>query len=126
MARMAEFNVGQLSKSVAALSLTKPGDVYLIREKPEKTAVVVHYKVGQSNDREKRKSDLQTGNPRNLEFSSAFEVNDMNKAERAAKAALGEYKCTLGGGIEWFTASVGDEEKTLVKKFEVAVANCNT
>ena len=76
MARMAEFGVGQLSKSVAALSLTKPGDVYLIREKPEETAVVVHYKVGQSNDREKRKSDLQTGNPRNLDFSSQIEVNE--------------------------------------------------
>ena len=51
----------------------------------------------------------------------------MNKAERAAKAALVVgYKCTLGGGIEWFTVSVGDEEKTLVKKFEAAVANCNT
>ena len=125
MARMAEFGVGQLSKSVAALNL-KPGHVYLIRDKPAIMAEVVHYKVGQSNDREKRISDLQTGNPRKLEFSSEVAVNDMNKAERAAKAALGEYKCTLGGGIEWFTVPAGGEEKTLVKKFQDAVANCNT
>ena len=98
------------------------GYVYLICEEPELDAEVVHYKVGRTNNFRRRRSNLQCGNPRKLERSSLVRVYRMTEAERAAKEALREYKCDLVGGTEWFTASVGGEEDTLVTEFEAAVA----
>ena len=82
-----------------------PGYVYVIQESIEGEATGC-YKVGMSGDPYKRRSDLQTGNVRRLDFTRADEVTDMRSAEDAAQKALTEegYSVDLGGGKEWFFA----------------------
>ena len=48
-------------------------------------------------------------------------VNNMSAAEKSAKDALKEYKCTLGGGTEWYTAGPLQYD-IFIKTFEEAVA----
>ena len=51
-----------------------------------------------------------------------FTVKDMTAAENRAKEALKEYKCTLGGGTEWYTVGQ-DKSGELIQKFTAAVTN---
>ena len=50
-------------------------------------------------------------------------VNDQCACENELKAALQEYKCTLGGGTEWYTAEP-DEVENLKRIFTDTVKNC--
>ena len=87
-----------------------PGYVYLMKAGPN------YFKVGQTRDPRKRRSDLQTGNPQPLEYLRCVEVTDMDASERAVQGALYNYRSTLGGGTEWFTAQQ-NQVNTLVKIF---------
>lgn len=80
----------------------------------------LNYKVGKSKDPVDRLRDLQTGNPRKLQFIYEIPVDNMTAKEGAAKQALKGYKCALGGGTEWFTAD-STQKADLMKKFTEAV-----
>ncbi len=68
------------------------GSIYILKESSggEKTGF---YKVGKANYPEKRKSNLQTGNPRKLSLQCEFKVDDITEAE--AKKALKKSNCKL-------------------------------
>ena len=46
----------------------------------------------------------------------------MSAAEKSAKQALVKYKCTLGGGTEWYTAGPKQYD-IFIKTFKEAVAD---
>ena len=96
-----------------------PGYVYLIRE-TNPPGAPQNFKVGQTVDLKKRLSDLQTGNQRPLSYLRYVQVNNTNYYERAAQGALHNYRCTLGGGTEWFTAQP-NQVNTLVRIFNQSV-----
>jgi hypothetical protein len=100
----------------------RDGFVYLVFEANIDPKGPFNYKIGQSEDPEKRLPALQTGNPRRLIFKWKCAVNDMSAAEKSAKQALVQYRCTLGGGTEWYTAGP-DKMVNLIQKFQGAVAN---
>ena len=118
-------NVNSVTESFGQLNLAakdpKPGYVYMVHE-TRNEGNPQNYKIGQSGKPEDRLSTLQTGNPRKLVEvpGCTIEVNDMSKAEKDAKIALKSYKCTLGGGIEWFTATE-EEYDAFIKAFKDAV-----
>jgi hypothetical protein len=60
------------------------------------------YKIGRTGDLQERIEELQTGNAQLLCPYGSLTVNDMAAAERAAHAAVSQYRATDGGGIEWF------------------------
>ena len=117
---MAE-TVIQAFQTFSVSDSTKKGFVYLVVEENDPNGPL-NYKIGQSENPEKRLPALQTGNPRRLIFKWKCAVNDMSAAEKSAKQALVQYRCTLGGGIEWYTAGP-DKMVDLIEKFEDAVAN---
>ena len=101
----------------------KESIVYLILEGNNDPDGPLFYKVGKTDNSKTRLRDLQTGNPRKLEYVLKFTVKDMTAAENRAKEALKTcYKCKLGGGTEWYEVEL-DERGNLIKKFEDAVAN---
>jgi hypothetical protein len=69
----------------------RDGFVYLVFEANIDPKGPFNYKIGQSEDPEKRLPALQTGNPRKLRLLLEREVNDMRAAEKSAKEALKEY-----------------------------------
>ena len=58
-----------------------------------------------------------------MEFvpDSTIEVKNGRDAENAAKKALVDYKCVLGGGTEWYTAHTRQEKAKLVETYKNAV-----
>ena len=85
------------AESVAKAQRT--GFVYILRED-----VGPYHKVGITNDVDRRVRDLQTGNPRKLHVVYKKEVNDVSKAETAAKEAAKDFKvsASMQGGTEWY------------------------
>ena len=80
-----------------------PGYVYVIVEwTTDKQSHTGLYKVGKTVNPNKRISDLQTGNARELGFIRATKVKDITAAEQAAHTALATYRVNYGGGTEWF------------------------
>lgn len=79
------------------------GYVYLIEEVNQDGRAPKNFKVGQTVNPSKRFSDLQTGNPRKLNPRPEV-VKNMDACENELLSALSYYRCTLGGGTEWFTA----------------------
>ena len=115
-------DVDGLCEGVKTLSVVKESIVYLILEGNNDPDGPLFYKVGKTDNSKKRLSDLQTGNPRKLQYEEKVEVKDMTAAENSAKEALKEYKCTFGGGTEWFKVGL-DKRGDLIKKFKAAVLN---
>ena len=99
------------------------GYVYLIEEVNRDGRAPKNFKVGQTLNPSKRLSDLQTGNPRKLNMRPEA-VKNMDACENELLSALSNYRCTLGGGTEWFTAQpnqVGNLKGTftrVVRKYQ--------
>ena len=83
------------------------GYVYLIVENPDNSPNF-YFKIGYSVDPNKRHDNLQTGNPRKLALVYSRQVKDHVACEGKLKNALKNYKSTLGGGTEWYTASINN------------------
>ena len=83
------------------------GHVYIIAEKTRKNEYTGFYKIGKTKqDLSERLRNLQTGNPRKLEYLEFVEVVDINAAESRAHAAATKrrFKSDEGGGTEWYIA----------------------
>ena len=82
--------------------------IYIIAEKTSKVGAggyTGYYKVGRTDNLEKRLDALQTGNPRKLECVGFIQVesSQANTAEAAAhRAVRGQYQSDENGGTEWF------------------------
>ena len=85
-------------------------NIYVVLEKPDPGAETCNCKVGRSTNVEKRRDDLQTGNPRELRTAKEYPVSDAVGAERAAHEALKEHYDNIRG--EWF-----EVPKNKYKKF---------
>ncbi|XP_078060746.1 uncharacterized protein LOC144486569 [Mustelus asterias] len=85
--------------------------IYLIHEKD-----TTYYKVGFSQNPEKRLSQLQTGNPRQL-IPVCHVAVSANEKEKEVQDELKDFKAKLDGGTEWFNLDTEDK----VKKAENAV-----
>ena len=96
------------------------GHVYLIQEK-NNTLPDQNFKVGRTGSPSSRLSNLQTGNPRLLDYVCCPKVTNMRDAEDAALKALAVFPCTLGGGKEWFTVSK-NKINTLITTFNTSVS----
>lgn len=63
-------------------------------------------KVGKTNNLDKRRSDLNGGNPFHLAYVAAWKVTDMKEGEEQAHSYLNAEKLSvkpyLDGGSEWF------------------------
>jgi hypothetical protein len=123
---MAGTDVDKVIKTLQDLELDDESDchVYLLVEKnDDDPSGKKNYKVGRSGNPGVRITNLQTGNPRKLEFvpDCKIEVEDGPVAEQAAKEALKGYKCKLGGGTEWFTAQTRQEKAKLIETYKNAV-----
>ena len=97
------------------------GYVYLIEE-DNLGAGATNFKIGKTVDPNKRISDLQTGNPRRLNMRY-WSVKDHTDCENRLKYALRNYRSTLGGGTEWYTASVNNA-RSLKAIFSRTVNKC--
>ena len=83
------------------------GYVYLIEEgNPYPDAS--YFKIGFSVNPNERLRNLQTGNPRKLTLVYFQRVRDHVACEGRLKNALRNYESTLGGGTEWYTASINN------------------
>lgn len=86
------------------------GYVYVLREEINGRATGLH-KVGRSGNPRQRRQNLQTGNYRYLQLvANPYLVNDMVRAEAAARYALFGYHVQLqGGGTEWYGVNANQE-----------------
>ena len=87
------------------------GYVYCIAEYEDgrKTG---YFKIGTTNNPDKRLQDLQTGNPRELKiWKEPLLVSQRLDAEKAAHAAVEKYKVDQGGGTEWFKVPQDEQDK---------------
>ena len=66
----------------------RSGYVYIIAEKTSAGRYTGYYKVGKTQDLDVRIAELQTGNPRKLEYMKQIRVGDMDAAERSAHDAV--------------------------------------
>ena len=73
------------------------GYVYIVKEENGD-----YYKIGASTDVATRVYNLQTGNPRKLEYVRLYRVTDCLQAENVAYNSVTRYCANLGGGTEWF------------------------
>ena len=74
------------------------GYVYILKERNED-----YYKIGSTTDPNTRVSNLQTGNPRKLEYVRIYVADDCLQAENLAyNSVTPTYSANLGGGTEWF------------------------
>lgn len=111
----------EIYPEVVDLAAVTPGYVYVINElDTDKKSLTGFLKVGKSVDPYKRRSDLQTGNVRELEFLRITKVKDMTAAENSAHTALITYSVYYGGGQEWFYSSSGSLN-TFIITFDNAV-----
>ncbi|MCG8621957.1 MAG: GIY-YIG nuclease family protein [Proteobacteria bacterium] len=70
-----------------------------------------YFKIGTAKDSDKRLKDLQTGNPCELKIWKEPQwVSKRLNAEKAAHAALKEYKVDQGGGTEWFKVPQDEQD----------------
>lgn len=93
------------------------GYVYLIAE-CESGRGTGYFKVGTTTDPDKRLSDLQTGNVRQLQFwGDPKRVSYRLTVEKAAHKALSKYAINLGGGKEWFKAVTPNEQHDFYRRF---------
>lgn len=97
------------------------GYVYVLREEINGEATGFH-KVGRSGNPGQRRQKLQTGNYRYLQLVAGYLVNDMVRAEAAARHALLGYHVQLrGGGTEWYGVNA-DREPTFYRDLTQAIA----
>ena len=72
--------------------------LYIIHEKGTH-----YYKIGISDDPDKRLADLQTGNPRELERISVMKFDqNVKDVEGNLQQELKRYRKGIKGGTEWF------------------------
>ena len=84
-----------------AQAAAERGHVYIIAEKDRLNKYTGYYKIGKTTqDLSERLRELQTGNPRKLEYLTHAEVSNIDAAERAAHAAATRhrFKINEGGG----------------------------
>ena len=87
-------------------SASEPGYVYLMWEDGTK-----NFKIGRTNNPERRRRELQTGNSRNLPMRYV-PVSNMAAAEGAVKNAMKLHcKHIQEGGKEWFRPERGDSKE---------------
>lgn len=96
------------------------GHVYIIAEKDGRNKYTGYYKIGKTKqDPSERLRELQTGNPRKLEYFRHVEVSDIDAAERAAHTAVTR-KRYEGGGTEWYFAGPTHQSE-FQRHFELAI-----
>jgi hypothetical protein len=90
-------------------TVLKPEYIYMIAEKTTKLVdtggCTGYYKVGRTDNLQERIKDLQTGNPHQLDYVWAIQVNpsQIKIAENAAHAAVrDQYPSYQNGGKEWY------------------------
>ena len=71
-----------------------------------------YYKVGVSKDPDKRRDELQTGNPLLLVVEEKKEVENMHRAEETVHDEL-EYSDFVLGGTEWFYCTLNRALKAM-------------
>ena len=94
---------------IDAQAVAEHGHVYIIAEKDKLDKYTGYYKIGKTKqDLSERLRELQTGNPRKLEYFIHAEVSNIDAAERAAHAAATRrrFKVNEGGGTEWYSAGL--------------------
>ena len=85
------------------------GNVYILKERNED-----YFKIGATTDLIKRLSNLQTGNPRELEYVRIYLTDDCLRAEQLAKGSVTPtYRTNLGGGTEWFHVGADNRDNFL-------------
>ena len=94
----------------------KSGFIYLIKEEPndvEGQANFINFKVGRTVNPEKRLTDLNTGNARQLLMYRPRHVTDAVEREREIHTALQQnnYGNQLGGGTEWYNVPRDDDDR---------------
>lgn len=93
-------------------------EIYVAMENPDPGAESYNCKVGRSTNVDKRRDDLQTGNPRELRIAGKYPVSDAVGAERAAHEALEENYDRIHG--EWFQVPK-NKYKTFLRDIQEAV-----
>ena len=82
------------------------GHIYIIQERQTTGAAGIYYKVGgvqgNSDEVDRRRGQLQTGNPRQLVVKERYAVNSCRDGESAAHNAARDYRVNYGGGTEWY------------------------
>ena len=110
-----ELNVEDLDDIDGAAN--NDGYVYCIAES-EHGRLTGYFKVGTTTQPNKRLSDLQTGNVRQLKYwVQPKYLSRRLDVERAAHTALSRYAVDLGGGKEWFQASTNCEQVDFYNRF---------
>ena len=93
------------------------GYVYIVKERNED-----YYKIGASTDPATRVSNLQTGNPRRLDYVRLYRATDCLQAENVAKNSVTPtYNANLGGGTEWFHVVGEDPLNDFLQRIHNAV-----
>ena len=82
------------------------GYVYILMEKTPCGRNGNLYKIGgvegESNEVDRRRGQLQTGNPRQLVVLKRYATRNCQAAEIAAQDAVSHNRVRYGGGTEWF------------------------
>ena len=94
---LAMFDATRADDDIGCNEYGKSGFIYIIREDQGE-----YYKIGGASDLGQRLSNLQTGNPRRLNFERVYVAGDCKHAENLAANRVENYSANLGGGTEWF------------------------
>jgi hypothetical protein len=117
--RLIEDFKSNVTEKPDATKYTKSGSLYLFMEK---TATNGHYyyKIGQTDDVNKRITPFSTGNSHPMELRKSRNVNDKSAAEHLLKVTYIRrgFTCKLGGGTEWFEAKSYQEKKEIEETFQ--------
>lgn len=104
------------------------GHIYIIQERQTNGAAGIYYKVGgvegNSDQVDRRRGQLQTGNPRQLVVKERYAVHSCRDGESAAHNAVRTYSVNYGGGTEWYRVN-SDNYNNFKNSIENAVADDN-
>ena len=95
------------------------GYVYLIAEYNEKGKLTRYFKVGGTGEenRNTRRNNLNTGNPRHLKVEYYEPVTRTKDAENDAHKDLIDWRVNMGGGKEWYYVPENQFETFIIKFF---------
>ena len=99
------------------------GSIYMAGEiNPNGIGYTGYFKVGGTGETQKRRrSKLNTGNPRKIKMVDFTKVDKTRATEKAVHDALAPWSVSLGGGKEWYYVSIPEDLGSFVHEYWTAI-----
>ena len=100
-----------------------PGSIYVAGERnPNGVGYTGYFKVGGTGETQnRRRTKLNTGNPRRIRMLDFTAVAQTRATETAVHNALAPWSVNLGGGREWFFVNIQNDWNNFVNTYRNAI-----